>query len=380
MPVTGVSFGAHLLILLALLLIAPTPRLGDPVPEPATVGFVFAPPTAAQPQVRAPEPAREPPRPEPPKKEQQAKSAPPEVEPEPEQADTAPEKTPSLPAAVEPAPRGFDLPIPSPDAAAEPQPPRGALTQDGEGHEKERVPSAKTHRPPTKTTRHARPSTHRKPIRREKSHREEPARAARPHPEPRPKVNPKPETTPEPEAEHEPLVRPAPSQAVPQPRAITPPVPPAPPPRVVTPSVPAARQPPAAAPPLPKVWTPSIQPTPNAAPPAAAAPSQANGAPGTDQPAYIDTGWAASVSDWLVQHHTFQTDARLRHVQGLVVIRFSVQPDGQVIDVSVLHSSGIRGLDQAAMALVRGARLPPFPPSMVQPLQSVTVPIRYGLE
>jgi protein TonB len=95
---------------------------------------------------------------------------------------------------------------------------------------------------------------------------------------------------------------------------------------------------------------------------------------------HIDSGWADSVGDWLVQHHAYQTDARLRNVQGVVVIRFNVQSDGQVLDVTVLHSSGYRGLDQAAMALVRGARLPPFPPGMTQSQQSVIVPIRYGLE
>ncbi len=136
---------------------------------------------------------------------------------------------------------------------------------------------------------------------------------------------------------------------------------------------------PAAIPPLPKVWTPSVQPTPNAPPRASVTPSPA-GAPKFDKPVHIDTDWAANVSDWLVQHRTSPTDARLRNVRGIVVIRFNVRPDGQVVDVSVQRSSGNRGLDQAAMAMVRGARLPPFPSSMAQPLQSVTVPIRYDLE
>jgi protein TonB len=180
-----------------------------------------------------------------------------------------------------------------------------------------------------------------------------------PPPQPEPPVSPAPQVLP-----RRPVAAPsAPAAAQPLPN-------------VWTPSV----QPTRMAPPLPKVWAPSVQPTPNAPPPAPAAPSQATGAPAFDQNAHIDTDWAASVGDWLVQHRTSQTDARLRHVHGVVVIRFNVQPDGQVVGVSVLHSSGIRGLDQAAMAMVRGARLPPFPPSMVQRLQSVIVPIRYELE
>lgn len=131
--------------------------------------------------------------------------------------------------------------------------------------------------------------------------------------------------------------------------------------------------------PLPRVWTPSAQPSSDTRSAPAASPGGATSRL-SDQPTQVDADWAASVSDWLVQHRTAPTDPRLRNVQGIVIIRFGVQPDGQVTDVTVLQSSGYRSLDRAAMAMVRGARLPPFPPAMTQPLQSVTVPIRYGLE
>lgn len=121
---------------------------------------------------------------------------------------------------------------------------------------------------------------------------------------------------------------------------------------------------------LPKVWTPSIQPTPNALPPA----------PPSAAPSHIDPNWAEGVSDSLVQQRTTPIDPRLRNVHGVVVIRFRVAPDGQVERVWVLHGSGNRALDQAALALVRGTRVPPFPPDMAQVPQTVTLPIRFDLE
>ncbi len=124
---------------------------------------------------------------------------------------------------------------------------------------------------------------------------------------------------------------------------------------------------------LPKVWTPSIQPTPYALPAAPqAAPSPA--------PAQVDPAWAEDVGNWLVQHRTAPTDARLRNLHGVVVIRFRVAPDGQVVGVWVLRGSGNRLLDQAALTLVRGTRVPPFPPDMGQAPQMVTLPIRYDLD
>jgi protein TonB len=66
--------------------------------------------------------------------------------------------------------------------------------------------------------------------------------------------------------------------------------------------------------------------------------------------------------------------------QGTVVLRITVDPDGHVVDVTLVQSSGTDSLDHAAEALVRNARLPPFPADMKLPRQSVTLPIRYRLE
>jgi TonB family protein len=62
------------------------------------------------------------------------------------------------------------------------------------------------------------------------------------------------------------------------------------------------------------------------------------------------------------------------------VVHFTVERDGRVRDVTIVHGSGSDTLDQAAMALLQDARLAPFPADMTLPQQSMTVPIHFRLE
>jgi TonB family protein len=64
----------------------------------------------------------------------------------------------------------------------------------------------------------------------------------------------------------------------------------------------------------------------------------------------------------------------------VAVIRFTVGRGGEVLSVAILQSSGSPTLDAAALATLRGARLPPFTADMAQANATVTVPIRYRLE
>jgi len=61
-------------------------------------------------------------------------------------------------------------------------------------------------------------------------------------------------------------------------------------------------------------------------------------------------------------------------------VRFTVGRDGQVLDAQVVRGSGSDLLDQAALAMFRGGRTPPFPADMVQPQVTTTVAIRYRLQ
>jgi periplasmic protein TonB len=107
------------------------------------------------------------------------------------------------------------------------------------------------------------------------------------------------------------------------------------------------------------------------APPAAASASAA--------PA-IHPDWQSKLSAWLMTHRSYPDAARRHGDEGTVTVRFAVTPDGAVNSVTLAKGSGHATLDEAAMAMLRGAHVPPFPSSMPQLSVTIAVPIRYSLE
>lgn len=85
------------------------------------------------------------------------------------------------------------------------------------------------------------------------------------------------------------------------------------------------------------------------------------------------------LSGWLESHKRYPEDARQRGEEGRVVLRFRVNRYGRVLSSQVVSSSGYGDLDQAVENMMRGATLPPFPPSMAEPEIEVSVVIRFGL-
>jgi TonB family protein len=49
------------------------------------------------------------------------------------------------------------------------------------------------------------------------------------------------------------------------------------------------------------------------------------------------------------------------------------------VEAAIVAASGSRLLDDAALALLRQAGLPPFPPDMTQARLTITTTIRYSL-
>jgi protein TonB len=117
---------------------------------------------------------------------------------------------------------------------------------------------------------------------------------------------------------------------------------------------------------------------PSAGTSAASAPSSGP----TQQTAHAgaDPDWLAGVGAWLRAHRSYPEMARALGRQGTVVVQITVNPAGRVVGVNLVQGSGTDSLDRAAEALMRDAQLPPFPPDMKLPRQSLTVPIRYVLE
>ncbi len=94
----------------------------------------------------------------------------------------------------------------------------------------------------------------------------------------------------------------------------------------------------------------------------------------------ISLSWQRALETWLADHKVYPESARRRGEQGDVTVRFTVQRSGQVTDVTVVKSSGSPRLDAAAMAMLRGASVPPFDSAMAEGQITATVQIRYRLE
>ena len=89
----------------------------------------------------------------------------------------------------------------------------------------------------------------------------------------------------------------------------------------------------------------------------------------------ILASWNSLFSAWLAARKTYPEVARRRGEQGNVTLRFTVDGDGEVVNVALVAGSGSRILDESALALLRNAKLP-------RPQTEITrtVDVRYRLE
>jgi periplasmic protein TonB len=135
--------------------------------------------------------------------------------------------------------------------------------------------------------------------------------------------------------------------------------------------------------PMPQLPLPlPMAPAPTAAPRMAPQPGPQTASIPSPPPApgpTISADYRSLLSSWLESHKRYPEEARQRGEQGRAVLRFRVDRYGRVLDYAVVSSSGFGDLDQAVENMMRGAVLPPFPPSMTSPEIEVSVTIRFGL-
>jgi protein TonB len=200
----------------------------------------------------------------------------------------------------------------------------------------------------------------------------------------------------------------APGEAEPAPPsaeiASTPVPEPSPPPKVVpeletapSPPPPAETEKPVSTPPpeLPSTpQPPAVQPRPRQPlrpRPAVAAPAppvdptaqpQTSSTPARDMPptaAPISADWQRALAAWLAAHKAYPDEARREGREGTVELRFTIDRSGRVQQVELVNSAGSSVLDAAAASMLRGAILPPLPPTMPQDKVTMTVRIHYRL-
>jgi protein TonB len=93
----------------------------------------------------------------------------------------------------------------------------------------------------------------------------------------------------------------------------------------------------------------------------------------------VDPSWQASVFGWLASRKTYPEEARRLGEEGRVAIRFTIDRSGRVLDAAIVSASGSQRLDEAALALLQRASLPPFPATMAQARITITTTMRYSL-
>jgi protein TonB len=181
-------------------------------------------------------------------------------------------------------------------------------------------------------------------------------------PEPQP-APPEPEPPPPPQAIEQPPPPPAPV-------ADTPPPPPKPEPKPAPKPRPRPQPVQQAEQPMPQLPLPLRLPS--------QAPQMAS-IPNPPPTATISPDYRTLLSGWLESHKRYPEDARQRGEEGRAVLRFRVDRYGRVLDYAVVSSTGFADLDRSVEAMMRGATMPPFPPSMTMPEIEVSVTIRFGL-
>ncbi len=77
----------------------------------------------------------------------------------------------------------------------------------------------------------------------------------------------------------------------------------------------------------------------------------------------------------------YPEDARRRKRTGTVIITFSVNERGEVLQSQLANSSGTHSLDRAALMALENARpLPPPPKELLRNgINKVTLPVEFGL-
>lgn len=94
----------------------------------------------------------------------------------------------------------------------------------------------------------------------------------------------------------------------------------------------------------------------------------------------IEPSWQATLVRQLQRYKRYPSAAQSRNEQGVVLLSFSLDRSGHVLEHSIARSSGYVDLDNEVMAMiVRAQPLPAFPDTMPQTRLDLTVPIRFSL-
>ena len=81
----------------------------------------------------------------------------------------------------------------------------------------------------------------------------------------------------------------------------------------------------------------------------------------------------------IMRNRHYPEVCRDNNIEGTVRVRVTINPDGQVAEVKLVHSSGSEELDRAGLAAIEKTSFPPFPSGLDLPPQRITVPVDFSL-
>lgn len=89
--------------------------------------------------------------------------------------------------------------------------------------------------------------------------------------------------------------------------------------------------------------------------------------------------WQSGLSAQIARNKRYPQKARVRHEEGRVIVAFTIDRDGKLVDNRVLRSSGSDDLDQEALSSVVRAQPLPKPPADAKDIDlTFTVPFDFA--
>jgi periplasmic protein TonB len=89
--------------------------------------------------------------------------------------------------------------------------------------------------------------------------------------------------------------------------------------------------------------------------------------------------WVELLQEWWNRHSYYPREAAARGEDGTTQVRLHVDRSGQVKEVELVSRSGSQWLDMGSLAIFRGAKLPPFPPSTPQNQADLVLTLNFYL-
>lgn len=123
-----------------------------------------------------------------------------------------------------------------------------------------------------------------------------------------------------------------------------------------------------------------VMPAPRPAPPAPSPAPAPAVQPAPRPPAGPPPDYLGRIRAQLERCKQYPLSARMRRIEGDVVLSFVIDRSGRVLNHRIARSSGHPMLDEAVDAMIRKASpLPPMPQSMTQAEMAISVPIAFKL-